>query len=61
MRTVHTPQMSFGEVDISTIKLDPRSRDDIPAILVGLQHIYTTPILHDSVFEILANYSKKIS
>ena len=53
MRAVQTSQMSFGEVDISTIKLDPRSRDDIPAILVGLQHIYTTPILHDSVFEIL--------
>ena len=53
MRVVHTQQMSFGQIDISMIELDPKSRDDIPAILVGLQHIYTNPELHDSVFEIL--------
>ncbi len=53
MRIVHSPQMSFGQVDISKIKLDPRSRDDIPTILVGLQYIYTTPELHDSVFSII--------
>ena len=53
MRIVQTAQMSFGQVDISMIKLDPKSRDDIPAILVGLQHIYVTPTLHDSVFDIL--------
>jgi hypothetical protein len=53
MRSVLTPQMSLGEIDISKIKLDPKSRDDIPAILVGLQHIYITPALHDSVFTIL--------
>ena len=53
MRVVHTEQMSFGQIDISMIKLDPKSRDDIPAILVGLQHIYTTPDLHDSIFEII--------
>ena len=27
-------KMSFGEIDISMIKLNPKSRDDIPAILV---------------------------
>ena len=53
MRVVHTEQMSFGQIDISMIELDPKSRDDIPAILVGLQHIYTNRKLHDSVFEIL--------
>ncbi len=53
MRTVLTPQMSLGEIDISNIKLDPKSRDDIPAILVGLQHIYINPALRDSVFTIL--------
>ena len=53
MRIVQTSQMSFGQIDISMIKLDPKSRDDIPAILVGLQHIYTTPDLHDSIFEII--------
>ena len=39
MRTVEAPQISFGEIDISMIKLDPKSRDDIPAILAGLQYI----------------------
>ncbi len=53
MRTVHEPQMSFGEIDISKIKLNPKCRDDIPAILSGLQFIYVTPDLHDSVFNIL--------
>ena len=53
MRAVHNPQISFGQIPIADIKLDPQSRDDIPAILVGLQHIYTDPVLQDSVFEIL--------
>lgn len=53
MRIVHNPQMSFGQIDVADIKLDPKSRDDIPTILVGLQHIYTTPKLHESVFDIL--------
>jgi IS5 family transposase len=53
MRTVHEPQMSFGEIDISKIKLNPKCRGDIPAILSGLQFIYVTPDLHDTVFNIL--------
>jgi hypothetical protein len=53
MRTVLSPQMSLGEIDISKIKLNPKSRDDIPVILLGLQHIYITPTLHESVFTIL--------
>ena len=48
MRIIHNPQFTLGQVDIANIKLDPRSRDDIPAILVGLQQIYTDPELHDS-------------
>lgn len=31
----------------------PKSRDDIPHILRGLQHIYVTPHLREAVFEIL--------
>ncbi len=37
MRVVQNPQMQIGEVDIAQIKFDPRSRDDIPKILKGLQ------------------------
>lgn len=54
MRQVIDPQLQFGEQDISAIELDPKSRDDIPRILRGLQYIYTTPELREEVFAILA-------
>jgi hypothetical protein len=54
MRRVIEPQMKLGELAIADIKLDPKSRDDIPQILRGLQHIYTTPELRGAVFAILA-------
>jgi len=53
MRQVIDPQLQFGEQDISAIELDPKSRDDIPQILRGLQYIYTTPELRERVFAIL--------
>ena len=53
MRQVIDPQLQFGEQDISAIRLDPKSRDDIPQILRGLQHIYVTPELREQVFAIL--------
>ena len=53
MRKTIEPQMILGEVDISKIEFDPRSRDDIPQILKGLQHIYCTPELREKVFQIL--------
>jgi hypothetical protein len=42
MRKVFSPQMSIGQCDIADIKIDISSRDDIPTILLALQHIYTT-------------------
>jgi len=53
MRIVKTSQLHFGQVDISEIKLDPRSRDDIPAVLKGLQYIYTTENIRERVFALL--------
>jgi len=53
MRKVIDPQLQFGEQDIGAIELDPKSRDDIPQILRGLQYIYTTPELRERVFAIL--------
>ena len=53
MRTVFDPKMTFGQVDIADIKLDPKSRDDIPQLLRGLQYLYTTPELRKRVFAIL--------
>jgi len=53
MRNVINPQMLLDGVDIGAIRLDPKSRDDIPQLLRGLQHIYTEPALRDRVFAIL--------
>ena len=53
MRKVIAPQMQLGELPIAAIKLDPKSRDDIPQILRGLQHIYTTPELRGPIFALL--------
>lgn len=53
MRKVMESQMKFGEVDISKIEFDLRSRDEIPKLLMGLQYIYCTPETRDEVFQIL--------
>jgi hypothetical protein len=53
MRTVLHSQMTLGEEDIAKIKLDPKSRDDIPNLLTGLKYIYTTPEVRQKVFSIL--------
>jgi len=45
--------MKLGEIPISKIEINLKSRDDIPPLLLGLQHIYTTPDLREAVFEIL--------
>ena len=50
MRIVENTQMHFGEIAIAQIELDSKSRDDIPAVLKGLQHIYTNPPLRERVF-----------
>lgn len=54
MRRVENQQMSLGQLPIDQIKINLKSRDDIPALLLGLQLIYTTPVLRERVFEILA-------
>jgi hypothetical protein len=50
MRKVIDLQMKFGEVDLSKIEFDPRSRDEIPELLMGLQSIYCNPIIREQVF-----------
>lgn len=53
MRKVIEPQMRLGAVDISQIKFDLRSRDEIPKLLMGLQYIYGTRAVKEEVFKIL--------
>ena len=40
MRHVRNPQMELGEIGIEDIWINLKSRDDIPALLLGLQHLY---------------------
>ena len=53
MRSVFHSQLNLGEEDIAKIKLDPKSRDDIPQLLAGLQYIYTHADVRKAVFKIL--------
>jgi transposase, IS5 family len=55
MRDTFPSQRTLGDIDIADIKIDVRSRDDIPLILLGLQHIYCTPELRENVFAIIKN------
>jgi hypothetical protein len=43
MRISIKRQLKLGEVDISQILIDPSSRDEIPQLLLGIQHAYSSP------------------
>ncbi len=53
MRQIQAKQLQLGEVDIANITLNPRSRDDIPQLLRGLQHIYVEDDVREAVFALL--------
>ena len=59
MRKVINSQMQIGETDISKIEFDLRSRDEIPKLLMGLQHIYSNKKIRKKVFEILKDIVPK--
>ena len=56
MRQVRNPQMELGEVRIEDIELDLRSRDDIPALLLGLQHLYADGHFRSRLFALLEEH-----
>jgi hypothetical protein len=45
--------MQIGEVDVSKVRFDLKSRDDIPKILRGLQHLYVNVPLRTELFALL--------
>ena len=45
--------MQLGEVDISTITSNLKSRDDIPRLLLALQYIWTNIELRNQVIKVL--------
>jgi transposase, IS5 family len=61
MRKVIDLQMEFWKKDIADIQFDLQSRDEIPKLLKGLQHIYLTRAIREAVFKILKRIVPKKS
>ena len=65
MRFYKNPQGKLGEINISEIKLDKKSQDDVPRILIGLQTLHNDEEAREKVMqiltkEVLPNTDKKI-
>ena len=56
MRQTRKSQLALGEARIEDIKLDHKSRDDIPAVLLGLQHLYSHKQTRDKLFSLLEEH-----
>ncbi len=53
MRQRFQQQTTLGITPISEVKFPLRSRDELPAVLMALQHIFVTPDLNEKVFSLL--------
>ena len=53
MRRRFEQQMSLGTTPIREVKINTKSRDEMPPVLVALQTIYNTPVLNEEIFLIL--------
>ena len=53
MREVHRSQLQIGQVPVEKIWINPKSRDDIPAVLKGLQHIWCDEALRARLLALL--------
>ena len=53
MRKVENSQMEIGEIAIVEIHIEAKLRDDISAVLKGIQHIYTDPQIRWRIFAFL--------
>ena len=56
MRQTRKSQLALGEARIEDIKLDHKSRDDIPAVLLGLQHLYSHEQTREKLFSVLEEH-----
>lgn len=53
MRRDITEQLKIGEIDPALVKINLRSRDEIPKTLLGLQKIYKSPELIKEILSIM--------
>ncbi len=56
MRYARNPHRELGEVRIEDIEIDVKSRDDIPTLLLGLQHLYCDEKLRSRLFALLEQH-----
>ena len=56
MRNLRNPQLERGEVRIEDIKLNHKSRDDMPALLIELKYLYSQETLRDRLFALLDEF-----
>ena len=56
MREVQSRQFELGQTAIGEIWIDPKSRDDTPALFRGLQHLYCDEELRARLFELLEEH-----
>ncbi|HKG69761.1 MAG TPA: ISNCY family transposase, partial [Segetibacter sp.] len=53
MRDRFQQQTTLGITSINDVKFPLRSRDELPPVLMALQHIFVTPDLNERVFALL--------
>ena len=53
LRIVYTEQRAFGQVPIAEVAIDFGTRDDIPAVLKGIQRLYCNIPVRERVFAVL--------
>ena len=56
MRSIRNPRLERGEVRIKDIALDRKCRDDLIAILIGIQYLYLQEDLRERLFALLDKY-----
>jgi IS5 family transposase len=53
MRKILQDQMQMGQIDIEDIVIELDTRDEIPQLLRGLQHLYTNETTRNEIFRLL--------
>ena len=56
MRNLRNPQMELGEIRFEDIEPALKSRDDIPALLPGLQFLYSDETFRGRLFALMNEY-----
>ena len=56
MRIVKNYQTAFDQIAIEDIQIDASSRDDIPAVLKGIQHVYCDLAVRERLFALMEEH-----